>query len=152
MRYKLLLIVAVIAGSSFSVKAQTDVPNYLFAAQLQILTGKIGLPVDSAAAYMLGFTKMPATKASETGYKSDMYDAEIVFQKDENNKVQVIMCSLPLSSLSTARKAIAMMGMIPTGTQAPPGYTVWATTKYAAFLNPELTKGRLSLVLVQGGK
>jgi hypothetical protein len=152
MRYKLLLIVAVMAISSFTVKAQTDVPNYLLAGQIQILTGKTGQHIDSADKYMLSFKKLPQTKAPEIKYTSDMYDALIVFQTDENNKIQVIMCSLPTSSLSTAKKAISMMGMVATGTQAPPGYTAYATPKYAAFLNPELTKGRLSLVLVQGGK
>ena len=55
---------------------------------------------------------------SEIKYTSDMYDALIVFQTDENNKIQVIMCSLPTSSLSTAKKAISMMGMVATGTNA----------------------------------
>jgi hypothetical protein len=75
-----------------------------------------------------------------------------LFQPGEGANIQVIMCSLPTTSLSTAKKAISMMGMVASGTQAPPGYTAYATPKYAAFLNPELTPGRLSLVLVQGGK
>jgi len=151
MRYKLLLIVAVITGSSFTVKAQTDVPNYLLAAQIQIIVGKIGMPVDSAGAYLLGFTKMPK-KEGGVRYYSELYNALIVFQPGEGANIQVIMCLLPTSSLSTAKKAISMMGMVASGTQAPPGYTAYATPKYAAFLNPELTKGQLSLVLVQGGK
>lgn len=152
MKYKLILFVIAIACSRLSANAQADTPNYLLAMQIGMITPKLGMPVDSAARYLNGFTKVAATKPSEAVYKYDLDDVYIVFQKNADGLAQVILCSMSSKLLSTAQKAIVLMGMKASGTQAPPGYTAYATPKYAAFLNPEATKGHLSLVLVQGGK
>ena len=152
MKCKLLLIVIAIMGSGFSSKAQSQSTNYLLASQLQIITEKIGLPVDSAAAFLKDFTKVENTAPGQTVYKSNTDAVFISFEKDENGRTTIIKVFMPKAMLSTAEKAIALMGMIASGTAAPPGYTAYATPKYAAFLNPALPNGVLSLVLVQGGK
>jgi hypothetical protein len=153
MRLKLLFIIIAITASSFSVQAQNDVPDYMLANQLQAIIEKIGLPVDSASAYIKDFKLVPGTKPSETVYSSRLDSAVfIVFKTDENNHILVILTSMPATFLSTVKKFIANMGMIPSGTEAPPGYTAYATSKYAAFLNPAIKAGTLSLVLLQGGK
>ena len=144
----------VITLSSFSVQAQNDtVPDQMLANQLQAIIVKIGLPVDSASVYIKDFKLVPGTKPSETVYSSRLDSAVyIVFKTDENNHILVILSSMPATFLSTVKKFIANMGMIPSGTEAPPGYTAYATPKYAAFLNPAIKEGTLSLVLLQGGK
>ncbi len=154
MRIKLFLTIIAIAATSFNVQAQTDaVPDYMLANQLQAIIGKIGLPVDSASVYIKDFKLVPGTKPSETVYSSRLDSAVfIVFKTDENNHILVILTTMPTTFLSTVKKFISNMGMIPSGTEAPPGYTAYATPKYAAFLNPEIKAGTLSLVLLQGGK
>jgi hypothetical protein len=152
MKIKLLLITIAIAGSSLSVKAQTDVPNYMVAGELMMIVQKIGLPVDSAVVYLKDYTKVENTQPSETVYKSNLYEIYISFEKSETGQITLIKCFMASSLLSTAQKAIVMMGMIASHTEAPPGYTAFATPKYAAFLNPEIKPGYLSLVMVQGGK
>ena len=144
----------VITGSSVSVQAQNDtVPDHMLANQLQAIIVKIGLPVDSASVHIKDFKLVPGTKPSETVYSSRLDSAVyIVFKTDENNHILVILTSMPTTFLSTVKKFIANMGMIPSGTEAPPGYTAYANPKYAAFLNPEIKAGTLSLVLLQGGK
>jgi hypothetical protein len=154
MRTKLLLIIVALAVAGLSAKAQTnDVPDYMLANQLQAIIGKVGLPVDSARVYLRDFKKVAGTKPSEAIFTSNLDDGvSIVFQIDETGNVQVILATMPASFLSTAKKFIGNMGMIASGTAAPPGYTAYATPKYAAFLNPQIKEGTLSLVLVQGGK
>jgi len=155
MKAKLSLIIAAAAMCSLSSKAQTNVPNYLLASQLRTLTGKIGMPVDSIDTsmldfekYMLGFTKRPQTAARETKYQSDLLDTWISFQTDGSNKVMGINCTMPASSLSTAQKAITLLGMTVNERAAfQPGYIAYSNLTHIAFLNPELTKGHLSLVL-----
>jgi hypothetical protein len=151
MRNKLLLIIIVLAGSSFSLRAQ-DVPNYFVAVQLTTVITKIGLPVDSAAKYLPDYTKVENTPATETVYKSNLVDVYISFEKDAGGNISLIKCFMKEALLSTAQKAIGMMGMISSGTQAPPGFTAYATPKYAAFLNPKAPAGYLTMVMVQGGK
>jgi len=142
--------------TGFTLKAQQSplMPNYLLANQLSLIIKKIGLPVDSAGIILIAtgqFTKAQESN-TEAFYTSQSYDAIINFQKDNAGLITVIICQLPVNMINTAKKAILLMGMIASGTQAPPGYTAYATPKYAAFLNPEEKKGYLSLVLVQGGK
>ncbi len=144
----------VTTGSNFSVQAQNDtIPDHMLANQLQAIIVKIGLPVDSASVYIKDFKLVPGTKPSETVYSSRLDSAVyIVFKTDENNHILVILTSMPTTFLSTVKKFIANMGMVPSGTEAPAGYTAYANPKYAAFLNPEIKAGTLSLVLLQGGK
>jgi len=152
MKCKLLLIALAIAGGSIAVKAQSQSPNYLLAGQLTMITGKIGLPVDSSAAFLKDFTKVENTASNEVVYKQNTDEVYVSFEKDGNGLTAVIKIFMPKAMLSTAEKVIAMMGMIASGTAAPPGYIAYATPKYAAFLNPSLPNGVLSLVMVQGGK
>jgi len=151
MRHKLLFIIIAIAGSSLSLKAQ-DVPNYFVASQLTFVINKIGLPVDSAAKYLPDYTRVENTPEKETVFKSNLVDVYISFEKDGSGNISLIKCFMNETMLSTAQKAIAMMGMIASGTAAPPGFTAYATPKYAAFLNPAAPKGYLTVVMVQGGK
>jgi hypothetical protein len=154
MRYLLLTFLALVLCCPGS-KAQTaeTIPNYKLAGEIMMIHEKAGLPVDSAAVYLKDFERLAEAKPSETVFKSRLdADTYIIFQKDGNNLVQVIICVFPDTFLTTAQKAIAMMGMVASGTAAPPGFTAYATPKYAAFLNPQVKPGQLSLVLVQGGK
>jgi hypothetical protein len=149
MNAKLLLIIIAIAGSSLSVKAQNkDIPDYKLAGQLKNISQKIGLPVDSAAVFLGDFKKIPGTNSSEITYKSRLDDdVYIFFEKDAKGNIKVIKCSMPDAFLSTIKKAISMMGMIATGTEAPAGYTAYATSKCAAILNPQIKKGFLAFVI-----
>jgi hypothetical protein len=153
MKPKLISIFIVIIAS-INAKAQqtTDLPNYMVAGQLSVLVTKLRLPVDSAASYLtvLGQFKKTQETATDVFYRSEEYNTVIDFKKNDTGKIQIIICDMPVSMLSTAQKAITMMGMTATGTAAPPGFTAYATTKYAAFLNPEMRKGFLGLVLVPG--
>jgi hypothetical protein len=154
MGYKLLLVIVAIAASTLNVQAQVnDVPDYKLANELQAVTGKIGLPVDSALVYIKDFKKVEGTVPSEIVLKSRLDDdVSITFKMDENDHILVILSAMPVSFLSTVKKYISSMGMIRSDTEAPPGYTAYATPKYAAFLNPQIKAGFLSLVMMQGGK
>jgi hypothetical protein len=152
MKFKLLLITLIVTVSGVGVKAQSPSPNYLLAGQLTMIIKKIGLPVDSATGYLGDFTKVEKTSPTETVYKSNTDDVFISFEKGESGHTMLIKVFMPKAMLSTAEKAIGLMGMMASGTAAPPGYTAYATPKYAAFLNPALPNGSLSLVMVQGGK
>jgi hypothetical protein len=152
MKIKLFLIIAAVAGLCCGAKAQ-DVPNYYVAGQLSVIIQKIGLPVDSAAIYLKSdYTKVENTPENQVVYKSNLYDVYISFEKNEGGQIALIKCFMASSMLSTAQKAITLMGMIASGTQAPPGFTAYATPKYAAFLNPQMPEGHLTMVMVQGGK
>jgi hypothetical protein len=154
MKTKLLLIsMAIIASLSAKAQQTNDLPNYVLASQISIIVTKIGLPVDSAGRYLtaLGQFKKTQETATDVFYGCKDYDTVIDFKKDDAGTIQLIICDIPDTMLSTAQKAIVMMGMVATGTAAPPGFTAYATPKYAAFLNPEQRKGYLGLVLVQGG-
>ena len=153
MKSKLLFIaITVFAYSSANAQQTTDPPNYILAGQISILVTKLGFPVDSAASYLtvMGQFKKSQETATDVFYSSGDYNSVIDFQKNESGLIQIIICEMPTTMLGTAQKAIAMMGMIATGTSAPPGFTAYATTKHAAFLNPEAKKGFLALVLVPG--
>jgi len=152
MKFKLLLIAVVAAFFSSGVKAQSGTPNYFLAGQVMMIVQKIGMPVDSAAVYLKDFTKVENTQPTETVYKLNTDEVYISFEKNESGATTVIKIFMPKTMLSTAEKAIVLMGMVASGTAAPRGYTAYATPKYAAFLNPALPNGVLSLVLVQGGK
>lgn len=153
MKSKLLSIVIIIFSCA-NAKAQTsnDLPNYAIAAQISGLITKLRLPVDSAAGYLtvLGQFKKTQETATDVFYGCQEYNTVIDFKKNESGLIQIIICDMPSSMLATAQKAISMMGMIASGTAAPPGFTAYATPKYAAFLNPEARKGFLGLVLVPG--
>jgi len=154
MKKNLFLICIALFGVTTANAQQTnDLPNYMLAGQLSIMITKLGLPVDSAASYLtiMGQFKKTQETATDVFYSCKEYDTVIDFKKDGSGALQLIICDLPTSMLSTAEKAIVMMGMRATGTAAPPGYTAYATLKYAAFLNPEQRKGYLGLVLVPGG-
>ncbi len=79
MRIKLLLTILAIAGASFRVHAQNDVPDYMLANELQAIIVKIGLPVDSASVYIKDFKLVPGTKPSETVYNSRSWIYSAVF-------------------------------------------------------------------------
>jgi hypothetical protein len=154
MKIKLLITIAAIAACNYGANAQAGkTPDYKLAAQLQIIITKVNMPVDSAAVYLDDFQKLDETKPSETVFKSRLADGVyIIFQKDAAGKIALIVTSMPAVFLTTVQKFIAMMGMVASGTAAPPGYTAYATPKYAAFINPEVKPGILSLVMLQGGK
>jgi hypothetical protein len=154
MKQKLLIIcIAYIAATSAKAQTTNDPPNYVLAGQISVMVTKLGLPVDSAASYLtvLGQFKKTQETATDVFYGCKEYDTVIDFKKDDAGILQLIICDIPDTMLSTAQKAIVMMGMRATGTAAPPGFTAYATPKYAAFLNPEQRKGYLGLVLVPGG-
>ncbi len=153
MKPKLIpVLILIIAGINAKAQQTTAVPNYMVAGQISALVTKLRLPVDSAVGYLtvLGQFKKTQETTTDAFYRSEEYNTVIDFKKDDTGKIQIIICDMPVSMLSTAQKAIAMMGMRATGTAAPPGYTAYATPKYAAFLNPEARKGFLGLVLVPG--
>jgi len=145
-------LIAVILALSAKSQNATTVPNYLLAGQISVLVTKLGLPVDSAASYLTVAGQFRQTQDTGTDVFYSSADNIVVFdiKKNEAGQIQIIICDMPDSMLSTAQKAISMMGMIATGTAAPPGFTAYATPKYAAFLNPEQRKGFLGLVLVPG--
>jgi len=136
MKIKLLITIAVIAAGIYNAKAQASkTPDYKLAAQLQIIITKVNMPVDSAAVYLDDFQKMEETKPTETVFKSRLADGVyIIFQKDGAGKVALIVTSMPAGFLTTIQKFIAMMGMVASGTAAPPGYTAYATPRYADFV------------------
>jgi hypothetical protein len=139
--------------AALSAKSQTaTVPNYLIANQISILITKLGLPVDSAANYLTATGQFKQTQETGTDVFYGCTDCNVVFdfKKNESGQIQIIICDMPDTMLSTAQKAISIMGMIATGTAAPPGFTAYATPRYAAFLNPEERTGFLGLVLVPG--
>jgi hypothetical protein len=152
MKTKLVFtFLAIIAA--LSAKSQTTaVPNYLIANQISILVTKLGLPVDSAASYLTAMGQFKQTQETSTDVFYGCTGCNVVFdfKKNESGQIQIIICDMPDTMLSTAQKAISIMGMIATGTAAPPGFTAYATPKYAAFLNPEQRAGFLGLVLVPG--
>jgi len=152
MRSRLFLIVLAALVYSNAKGQSTDVPNYMLASQISMMVTKLRMPVDSAARYLtlMGQFKKTQETATDVFYGCDDYNTVIDFRKNENRELQLIICDMPTTMLSTAQKAIAMMGMIASGTAAPPGFTAYATTKYVAFLNPETRKGFLGLVLVPG--
>lgn len=153
MKFKLLLIL-VITGVCANAQQTTDLPNYILASQISVMVTKLGMPVDSAASYLtlLGQFKKTQQTATDVFYGCNAYDSVFDFQITESGQVKVIICDMPVSMLSTAQKAIVLMGMTATGTAAPPGFTAYATPQYAAFLNPEARKGYLGLVLVPGNQ
>jgi len=155
MKPKLLFVFTALI-TCLTAKAQqqsADVPNYVLAGQISIIVTKIGLPVDSAGSYLTILSQFKKTQetATDVFYGCKEYDTVFDFKKDDAGIIQLIICDIPKSMFSTAQKAIVMMGMVATGSAAPPGFTAYATPKYAAFLNPEQRKGYLGLVLVQGG-
>jgi hypothetical protein len=127
-------------------------PDYLLAGQISVLITKLGLPVDSAGGYLTALGKYKQTQETTADVFYESTDNKVVFdlKKNVSGQIQIIICDMPDSMLSTAQKAINMMGMVATGTAAPPGFTAYATPKYAAFLNPEQRTGFLGLVLVPG--
>jgi len=154
MKHKVFFIcIAFFALTTAKAQQTNDLPNYMLAGQLSIMITKLGMPVDSAASYLtiMGQFKKTQETATDVFYSCKEYDTVIDFKKDDAGMLQLIICDIPTSMLSTAQKAIVMMGMQATGTAAPPGFTAYATPKYAAFLNPEQRKGYLGLVLVPGG-
>ncbi|MEO6850346.1 MAG: hypothetical protein ABI203_10375 [Mucilaginibacter sp.] len=151
MKFKQLMFITAITFGSLYAKAQSSPPNNILAVQLQIIITKIGLPADSAAVYLNDFTKVESAPAGETVYKSNADEVSIAFTRGASGAIGLIKIVMPKSMLSTAEKAIALMGMTHMDTPAPPGYTTYATPKYAAFLNPTMPNETLSLVLVQGG-
>ncbi len=153
MKSKLLFtFILVFAGIIAKAQQTNDLPNYALAGQISVLVTKLGLPADSAAGYLtvLGQFKKTETTATDVFYGCKEYDSVIDFKLNDAGQIQLIICDMPVSMLSTAHKAIVLMGMVATGTAAPPGFTAYATPKYAAFLNPEKRKGYLGLVLVPG--
>jgi len=155
MKPKLILVfIAFIACLTAKAQQQTaDLPNSVLAGQISIIIKKLGLPADSAGNYLTALGQFKKTQETTTDvfYNCKEYDATIDLKKDGAGITRLIVCDLPVSMLSTAQKAIAMMGMVASGTAAPPGFTAYATPRYAAFLNPERRKGYLGLVLVEGG-
>ena len=154
MKPKLFFVfIAVVTCLTARAQQPAELPNYILASQISIIVTKIGLPVDSAGSYLtvLGQFKKTQETATDVFYGCKEYDTVFDFKKDDAGMIQLIICDIPKSMLSTAQKAIVMMGMVATGTAAPPGFTAYATPKYAAFLNPEQRKGYLGLVLVPGG-
>jgi hypothetical protein len=145
-------LIAMILGLAAKSQGSAAVPNYLLAGQISVLVTKLGLPVDSVGNYLtaLGQYRQTQETAADVFYEST--DNKVVFdlKKNASGQIQIIICDMPDSMLSTAQKAINLMGMIATGTAAPPGFTAYATPKYAAFLNPEQREGFLGLVLVPG--
>lgn len=145
-------LIGVILALSARSQDAVAVPDYLLAGQISMLVTKLGMPVDSAASFLQVAGQFRQTQDTGTDVFYSSADNNVVFdiKKNESGQVQIIICDMPASMLSTAQKAISMMGMIATGTAAPPGFTAYATPKYAAFLNPEQRKGFLGLVLVPG--
>jgi len=153
MKTKLIFIVILIfAGISAKGQQSNNLPNYMLAGQISSMVTKLGLPVDTAASYLtvMGQFKKTQENSTDVFYGCQEYNVVIDFKKNDAGQLQLIICDMPVSMLSTAQKAIVMMGMIASGTAAPPGFTAYATPKYAAFLNPEARKGFLGLVLVPG--
>jgi hypothetical protein len=153
MKSKLIItLIALISCLTARSQPTPQPPDYLLAATISVLITKIGLPVDSAGSYLtaLGQYRQTQETAAEIFYEST--DNKVVFdmKKNPSGQIQLIICDMPDTMFSTAQKAISMMGMVATGTAAPPGFTAYATTKYAAFLNPEQRQGFLGLVLVPG--
>jgi len=153
MKLKLLLIL-MLAGTCGYAQQNTDLPNYLLAGQISIMVTKLGMPVDSVAGYLtvIGQFKKTQETATDVFYGCTAYDSIFDIKKNDAGMVALIICDMPVTMLSTAQKAIVLMGMTATGTAAPPGFTAYATPKYAAFLNPEQRKGYLGLVLVPGNQ
>ncbi len=145
-------LIAVISALGAKSQDAATVPNYLLAGQISMLVTKLGLPVDSAASYLKVAGQFRQTQDTGTDVFYSSTDNTVVFdiKKNDSGQIQIIICDMPASMLATAQKAITMMGMVATGTAAPPGFTAYATPKYAAFLNPEQRKGFLGLVLVPG--
>ena len=154
MNQKLILvfIAFIICLTAKAQQQPADLPNYALASQISGIVTKIGLPADSAGSYLTALGQFKKTKetATDVFYNWKEYDTTIDLKKDGAGTIQLIMCDIPDSMLSTAQKTIAMMDMVASGTAAPPGFTAYATPKYAAFLNPERRKGYLGLVLLQG--
>ncbi|MGZ3751425.1 MAG: hypothetical protein ACXVB0_08970 [Mucilaginibacter sp.] len=157
MKIKLILIIIAIGGVISAKAQQADtVPNHLLANQISTMILRLGLPPDSAISCLTYFNQFKKLEGSPSTtdifYGCQTYDVVFDFKKSEDNHLQLIICDMPVSMMSTAREAIDIMGMIKTNVESAPGFTGYATAKYAAFLNPEVRKGYLELVLVQGGK
>ena len=153
MKQKLLFTFVAIISCLTAKSQQTSLPpDYLLAGRISVLVTKLGLPIDSAGGYLTALGQYRQTQETATDVFFESTDNKVVFdvKKNASGQIQIIICDMPDSMLSTAQKAISMMGMIATGTAAPPGFTAYATPKYAAFLNPEQREGFLGLVLVPG--
>lgn len=152
MKTKLVFIFMAIVSVSARAQQTTALPNYLFAGQVSTLVKKLGLPVDSATIYLASSGQFKKTQETATDvlYRSEEYNTVIDFKKNAGGQIVLIIFDMPVSMLSTAQKAITMMGMIASGTAAPPGFTAYANIKRAAFLNPDAGQGSLKLVLVSG--
>ncbi len=152
MKLKIFLTIAAIAGIT-RVYAQNDAPaNEMLAMQVSIMVDKIGKPVDSAALYLTAVHqfKKSGESATDAYYTDDADNITVDFKKNDSGVMVMFICDMPSTMLNTAKRVIALRGMVATGTAAPPGYTAYATTQYAAFLNPQTRPGFLGLVLVPG--
>lgn len=135
MKLKVFFTIAAIAGITRAY-AQNDAPaNELLAMQVSILVDKIGKPVDSAAIYLTAVHQFKKTGESDTDtfYTDDQDGVTVDFKKNESGIMQMFICDMPSAMLNTAKRVIALRGMVATGTAAPPGFTAYATTQYAAF-------------------